>query len=69
MLSYFDLLCAVVFIAGSPLYVKTAPQGNIIVKVCKCIGVSVTCLRHFKVVDHPNRDEEPAVYQCPFCCP
>lgn len=31
---------AVVFIVGSGMYNKTAPQGNIMLKVCKCIGVS-----------------------------
>ena len=36
------LLCAVVFIAGSPMYTKMAPQGNIMVKFCKCVGVSVS---------------------------
>lgn len=30
---------AVVFIAGSFMYKKTPPQGNILLKVCKCIGV------------------------------
>lgn len=34
-------VCAVVFIVGSGMYYKAAPQGNIMVKVCKCIGVSV----------------------------
>uniref|UniRef100_A0A3B5BBU8 Solute carrier family 15 member 1-like n=1 Tax=Stegastes partitus TaxID=144197 RepID=A0A3B5BBU8_9TELE len=37
-----------VFIVGSGMYNKTAPQGNIMVKVCKCIAVSgssqlITC--------------------------
>uniref|UniRef100_A0A3B5BNE9 Solute carrier family 15 member 1-like n=1 Tax=Stegastes partitus TaxID=144197 RepID=A0A3B5BNE9_9TELE len=31
-----------VFIVGSGMYNKTAPQGNIMVKVCKCIAVSDT---------------------------
>lgn len=32
--------CAVVFIAGSGLYKKSPPQGNILLQVCNCIGVS-----------------------------
>lgn len=37
------VLCisAVVFIAGSGMYVKAAPKGNIMLQVSKCIGVSV----------------------------
>ncbi len=35
------VLCVtVVFIAGSGMYVKTDPEGNIMRSVCKCIGVS-----------------------------
>lgn len=30
---------AVVFIAGSGLYKRNPPQGNIMLRVCKCIGV------------------------------
>lgn len=41
---YFLIISAVVFIVGSGMYNKTAPQGNIIVKVCRCIGVSGTQL-------------------------
>lgn len=33
---------SVVFIVGSPMYYKAKPQGNIMLKVCKCIGVSLT---------------------------
>lgn len=32
---------AVVFISGSGMYVKAAPQGNIMLDVSKCIGVSM----------------------------
>ncbi|KAA0716135.1 Solute carrier family 15 member 1 [Triplophysa tibetana] len=31
----------VVFIAGSGMYVKTAPEGNIIWSVCQCIGFAI----------------------------
>lgn len=30
----------VVFIVGSGMYYKAEPQGNIMLDVCKCIGVS-----------------------------
>lgn len=33
-------LFTVVFIAGSSLYKRNPPQGNILLQVCKCIGVS-----------------------------
>lgn len=32
--------CAAVFIAGSGMYKRTPPQGNILLEVCRCIGVS-----------------------------
>ncbi|XP_059708707.1 solute carrier family 15 member 2 isoform X3 [Haemorhous mexicanus] len=32
------VLALVVFIAGSGLYRKTPPQGNVLLEVCKCIG-------------------------------
>ena len=44
ILYVFLIISAVVFIIGSRMYNKTAPQGNIIVKVCRCIGVSGTHL-------------------------
>uniref|UniRef100_A0A8B9LVG1 Solute carrier family 15 member 2 n=1 Tax=Astyanax mexicanus TaxID=7994 RepID=A0A8B9LVG1_ASTMX len=33
------VVALVVFIAGSGLYEKTPPQGNVLLNVCKCIGV------------------------------
>ncbi|XP_039997791.1 solute carrier family 15 member 1b isoform X2 [Xiphias gladius] len=35
------VVALIVFIAGSGMYNKTAPQGNIMVKVCKCIGFAI----------------------------
>lgn len=32
--------CAVVFISGSSLYKRSPPEGNILLEVCSCIGVS-----------------------------
>lgn len=39
----------VVFIVGSGMYYKAEPQGNIMLDVCKCIGVSpvYTCIYTF----------------------
>lgn len=34
-------MSAVVFIAGSGMYVKAAPKGNIMLDVSKCIGVNM----------------------------
>uniref|UniRef100_A0A8B9QKG6 Solute carrier family 15 member 2 n=1 Tax=Apteryx owenii TaxID=8824 RepID=A0A8B9QKG6_APTOW len=41
------VLALVVFIAGSGLYRKTPPEGNVLLEVCKCIGVSA-CYRSEK---------------------
>lgn len=35
------IFLTVVFIAGSGMYYKAEPQGNIMLDVCKCIGVSL----------------------------
>jgi hypothetical protein len=35
------IVLTVVFIAGSGMYHKAEPQGNILLDVCKCIGVSI----------------------------
>ena len=39
----------VVFIVGSGMYYKAEPQGNIMLDVCKCIGVSLVyaCVNTF----------------------
>ncbi|XP_061465099.1 solute carrier family 15 member 2 isoform X2 [Rhineura floridana] len=36
------VIALVVFIAGNGIYKKTPPEGNILLKVCKCIGFAVT---------------------------
>lgn len=36
----------VVFIVGSGMYYKAEPQGNIMLDVCKCIGVSLVYTIH-----------------------
>uniref|UniRef100_A0A3B4ARX3 Solute carrier family 15 member 1 n=1 Tax=Periophthalmus magnuspinnatus TaxID=409849 RepID=A0A3B4ARX3_9GOBI len=35
------VVALIVFIVGSGMYNKTAPQGNILVKVCKCVGFAI----------------------------
>uniref|UniRef100_A0A3Q3EWS8 Solute carrier family 15 member 1b n=1 Tax=Labrus bergylta TaxID=56723 RepID=A0A3Q3EWS8_9LABR len=35
------VVALIVFIIGSGMYNKTAPQGNILVKVCKCIAFAI----------------------------
>ncbi|XP_076603528.1 solute carrier family 15 member 2 [Chaetodon auriga] len=35
------VVALVVFIAGSPLYKKNPPQGNILLQVCRCIGFAI----------------------------
>ncbi|XP_071602770.1 solute carrier family 15 member 2 isoform X5 [Heliangelus exortis] len=35
------VLSLVVFIAGSGLYRKTPPEGNVLLEVCKCIGFAI----------------------------
>uniref|UniRef100_A0A8B9LY06 Solute carrier family 15 member 2 n=1 Tax=Astyanax mexicanus TaxID=7994 RepID=A0A8B9LY06_ASTMX len=36
------VVALVVFIAGSGLYEKTPPQGNVLLNVCKCIGFAIS---------------------------
>ncbi|XP_071320717.1 solute carrier family 15 member 1b [Trachinotus anak] len=35
------VVALIVFIVGSGMYTKNAPQGNIMVKVCRCIGFAI----------------------------
>uniref|UniRef100_A0A8C2AL57 Solute carrier family 15 member 2 n=1 Tax=Cyprinus carpio TaxID=7962 RepID=A0A8C2AL57_CYPCA len=35
------VIALVVFIAGSGLYKKSPPEGNVLVRVCKCIGFAI----------------------------
>uniref|UniRef100_A0AAQ5ZMN1 Solute carrier family 15 member 1 n=1 Tax=Amphiprion ocellaris TaxID=80972 RepID=A0AAQ5ZMN1_AMPOC len=46
---------AVVFIVGSGMYNKTAPQGNIMVKVCKCIGFAISNRFRHRSSQYPKR--------------
>ncbi|XP_030344236.1 solute carrier family 15 member 2 isoform X1 [Strigops habroptila] len=49
-------LALVVFIAGSGLYRKTPPQGNILLEVCKCIGFAIKNRLKNRSSQIPKRD-------------
>ncbi|CAG5933400.1 solute carrier family 15 member 1b [Menidia menidia] len=46
----------IVFIIGSGMYTKTAPQGNIMVKFCKCIGFAIKNRFRHRAPAYPKRD-------------
>ncbi|XP_051479051.1 solute carrier family 15 member 2 isoform X3 [Apus apus] len=46
----------VVFIAGSGLYRKTPPQGNVLLEVCKCIGFAIKNRLQNRSRQIPKRD-------------
>ncbi|RVE75247.1 hypothetical protein OJAV_G00015210 [Oryzias javanicus] len=46
----------IVFIAGSGMYNKTAPQGNVMVKVCKCIGFAIKNRFRHRSSQYPKRE-------------
>nr|XP_009666164.1 PREDICTED: solute carrier family 15 member 2 isoform X4 [Struthio camelus australis] len=50
------VLALVVFIAGSRLYRKTPPQGNILLEVCKCIGFAIKNRLKNRSRQIPKRD-------------
>uniref|UniRef100_A0A3Q3NCN9 Solute carrier family 15 member 1b n=1 Tax=Mastacembelus armatus TaxID=205130 RepID=A0A3Q3NCN9_9TELE len=50
------VVALIVFIVGSRMYNKTAPQGNIMVKVCKCIGFAVKNRFKHRAPQYPKRD-------------
>uniref|UniRef100_A0A8C4HZ50 Solute carrier family 15 member 1 n=1 Tax=Dicentrarchus labrax TaxID=13489 RepID=A0A8C4HZ50_DICLA len=49
------VVALIVFIVGSGMYNKTAPQGNIIVQVCKCIGFAIKNRFRHRAREHPCR--------------
>ncbi|XP_075887116.1 solute carrier family 15 member 2 [Nelusetta ayraudi] len=49
------VVALVVFIAGSFMYKKTPPQGNVLLKVCKCIGFAIK-RRWQRSKGEPQRD-------------
>ncbi|XP_053837720.1 solute carrier family 15 member 2 isoform X4 [Vidua macroura] len=50
------VLALVVFIAGSGLYRKTPPQGNVLLEVCKCIGFALKNRLKNRSREIPKRD-------------
>ncbi|XP_050976105.1 solute carrier family 15 member 1 [Labeo rohita] len=46
----------VVFIAGSGMYVKTDPEGNIMWAVCKCVGFAIKNRFRHRSSKHPKRE-------------
>uniref|UniRef100_A0A8C1PGU3 Solute carrier family 15 member 1a n=1 Tax=Cyprinus carpio TaxID=7962 RepID=A0A8C1PGU3_CYPCA len=46
----------VVFIAGSGMYVKTDPEGNIMWSVCKCIGFAIKNRFRHRSSSYPKRE-------------
>ncbi|XP_062904477.1 solute carrier family 15 member 1-like isoform X1 [Mobula hypostoma] len=46
----------IVFIGGSPLYKKSSPQGNIVLKVCKCIAFAIKNRFKHRSNQYPKRD-------------
>uniref|UniRef100_A0A669F083 Solute carrier family 15 member 1 n=1 Tax=Oreochromis niloticus TaxID=8128 RepID=A0A669F083_ORENI len=50
------VVALIVFIVGSPMYIRNPPQGNIIVKVCKCIGFAVKNRFRHRSSQYPKRE-------------
>ncbi|XP_062236747.1 solute carrier family 15 member 1b [Platichthys flesus] len=50
------VVALIVFIVGSGMYNKTAPQGNIMVKVCKCIGFAIKNRYRHRSSQYPKRE-------------
>ncbi|KAK5847647.1 hypothetical protein PBY51_016757 [Eleginops maclovinus] len=50
------VVALVVFIVGSGMYIKTPPQGNIMVKVCKCIGFAIKNRFRHRSSAYPKRE-------------
>ncbi|XP_077599509.1 solute carrier family 15 member 1-like [Stigmatopora nigra] len=50
------VVALIVFIVGSGMYNKTAPQGNILVKVCRCIGFAISNRFKHRHQQYPKRN-------------
>lgn len=50
------VVALIVFIVGSGMYNKTAPQGNILVKVCKCVGFAIKNRFRHRDSSYPKRE-------------
>uniref|UniRef100_A0A3P8V0G5 Solute carrier family 15 member 1b n=1 Tax=Cynoglossus semilaevis TaxID=244447 RepID=A0A3P8V0G5_CYNSE len=49
------VVALIVFILGSGMYIKVAPQGNVLVKVCKCIGFAIKNRFRHRHSQYPKR--------------
>ncbi|KAK9523816.1 hypothetical protein VZT92_017705 [Zoarces viviparus] len=49
------VVALIVFIVGSGMYIKTPPQGNIMVKVCTCIGFAIKNRFRHRAAEFPKR--------------
>lgn len=49
------VVALVVFIVGSGMYIKVPPQGNILVKVCNCIGFAIKNRFRHRRPEFPKR--------------
>uniref|UniRef100_UPI00398EDD22 solute carrier family 15 member 2 isoform X2 n=1 Tax=Pristiophorus japonicus TaxID=55135 RepID=UPI00398EDD22 len=50
------IVALVVFISGSRMYKKLPPQGNILVKVCSCVGFSIANRWRHRDRNYPKRE-------------
>ncbi|KAK7893450.1 hypothetical protein WMY93_022602 [Mugilogobius chulae] len=50
------VVALIVFIIGSGMYNKTAPEGNILVKVCKCVGFAIKNRYKHRDSRYPKRE-------------
>ncbi|XP_068446581.1 solute carrier family 15 member 1b [Clinocottus analis] len=49
------VVALIVFIIGSGMYIKTPPQGNIMVKFCQCIGFAIKNRFRHRAAEFPKR--------------
>ncbi|CAN9498342.1 unnamed protein product [Ophioblennius macclurei] len=50
------VVALIVFIVGSPMYTKVAPQGNILVKCCRCVGYAIKNRFRHRSSQYPKRE-------------
>ncbi|XP_072305837.1 solute carrier family 15 member 1-like [Eucyclogobius newberryi] len=50
------VVALIVFIVGSGMYNKTAPEGNILVKVCTCVGFAIKNRYRHRDSSYPKRE-------------
>ncbi|XP_034533544.1 solute carrier family 15 member 1b isoform X2 [Notolabrus celidotus] len=50
------VVALIVFIIGSRMYIKVPPQGNIMVKVCTCIGFAIKNRFRHRSTAYPKRE-------------